>query len=90
MRHWHLRKNRDFCPTVNLDQLWSLVPEQDRVAVAKKKDTAPIINCLDKGFFKVLGKGRLPTQPMVVKAKFFTKRAEEKIKAVGGTCVLVA
>jgi large subunit ribosomal protein L27Ae len=43
-----------------------------------------------QGIFKVLGKGELPNQPLVVKAKFFSKDAEKKIKAVGGACVLVA
>jgi ribosomal protein L15 len=43
-----------------------------------------------KGYFKVLGKGILPNQPVVVKAKFFSKRAEAKIKAAGGACVLTA
>jgi large subunit ribosomal protein L27Ae len=38
----------------------------------------------------VLGKGKLPKQPVIVKAKFFSRRAEEKIKAVGGACVLMA
>ena len=43
-----------------------------------------------QGFSKVLGKGVLPKQPMIVKAKFFSKKAERKIKAVGGACVLTA
>jgi len=30
--------------------------------------------------FKVLGKGVLPKQPVIVKARFFSRRAEEKIK----------
>jgi large subunit ribosomal protein L27Ae len=38
----------------------------------------------------VLGKGVLPKQPVIVKAKFFSRLAEEKIKNVGGVCVLVA
>ncbi|XP_077103291.1 large ribosomal subunit protein uL15C-like [Siphateles boraxobius] len=42
------------------------------------------------GYFKVLGKGKLPKQPVIVKAKFFSRRAEEKIKSVGGACVLTA
>lgn len=45
--------------------------------------------CL-QGYYKVLGKGKLPKQPVIVKAKFFSRRAEEKIKAVGGACVLMA
>ncbi len=43
-----------------------------------------------QGYYKVLGKGHLPKQPVIVKAKFFSKTAEEKIKDVGGACVLVA
>lgn len=43
-----------------------------------------------QGFFKVLGKGKLPDQPLILKAKFFSKLAEKKVKAVGGACVLTA
>ena len=38
----------------------------------------------------MLGKGEAPPKPVVVKAKFFSKDAEKKIKAAGGACVLVA
>jgi len=53
---------------------------------AKKR----ILKRFPQGFYKVLGKGRLPKQPVIVKAKFFSHSAEEKIKKVGGACVLVA
>jgi large subunit ribosomal protein L27Ae len=43
-----------------------------------------------KGYHKVLGKGNLPSQPVIVKAKYFSRSAEEKIKQAGGVCVLVA
>uniref|UniRef100_A0AAQ4Q241 Large ribosomal subunit protein uL15 n=1 Tax=Gasterosteus aculeatus aculeatus TaxID=481459 RepID=A0AAQ4Q241_GASAC len=57
----------------------------------KKPDgPAPIIDAVHAGYYKVLGKGKLPKQPVIVKAKFFSRRAEEKIKAVGGACVLMA
>ena len=49
-----------------------------------------MIDVTKAGFFKVLGKGRLPNQPVVVKAKLFSKTAERRIKAVGGACILVA
>ena len=39
---------------------------------------------------QVLGKGQLPKQPVVVKAKFVSALAEKKIKAVGGAVVLTA
>ena len=38
----------------------------------------------------MLGKGMLPNQPVIVKAKYFSRSAEEKIKNAGGVCVLVA
>jgi large subunit ribosomal protein L27Ae len=38
----------------------------------------------------VTGKGQLPKQPIVVKARFFSKLAEKKIKDVGGACILTA
>ncbi|KAG8507244.1 60S ribosomal protein L27a [Galemys pyrenaicus] len=91
MRHYHLKRNQSFCPTVNLDKLWTLVTEQTRVNAAKNKTgAAPIIDVVRAGYYKVLGKGKLPKQPVIVKAKFFSRRAEEKIKGVGGACVLVA
>ena len=43
-----------------------------------------------QGVYKVLGKGAIPNQPVIVKAKFFSRKAEEKIKAAGGACVTVA
>lgn len=52
--------------------------------------TARLCDCIEQGYFKVLGKGVLPSQPVIVKAKFFSKKAEAKIKEVGGACVLVA
>ena len=39
---------------------------------------------------KVLGKGELPAIPVIVKARYFTKEAEKKIKSAGGACVLTA
>ncbi|KAJ6665156.1 hypothetical protein lerEdw1_005387 [Lerista edwardsae] len=91
MRHYHLKKNQHFCPTVNLDKLWTLVSEQTRLNYAKNQaGLAPVIDVVRSGYYKVLGKGKLPKQPVIVKAKFFSRRAEEKIKEVGGACVLVA
>ena len=43
-----------------------------------------------QGYSKVLGTGWIPQVPVVVRAKFFSKKAEQKIQAMGGTCELVA
>ncbi len=90
MRYFHLNKNKFHCPVINLDKLWTLVGEDARAEAAKNKSQAPLIDVTKSGYFKVLGKGQLPEQPLVVKAKFFSKLAEDKIKAVGGACVLTA
>jgi len=80
MRHFHLKKNQYFCPTINVDLLWSLVSEQTRANYLEKKNPtkAPVIDVTKSGYFKVLGNGTLPDRPVVVKARFFTRMAEEK------------
>ncbi|EYC27479.1 hypothetical protein Y032_0009g752 [Ancylostoma ceylanicum] len=88
MRVFHLNKNHYYCPTVNVDRLWSLVPEPIKEQSSASK--APVIDCVKAGYFKVLGKGLLPKQPLIVKAKYFSHEAENKIKAAGGACILVA
>ena len=89
MRYYHHTKNSEFCPTINLERVWTLVSEAQRKSAVGKKE-APVIDVTKAGYFKVLGKGRLPDQPVVVKAKFFSRKAEEKIKKAGGICVLTA
>ncbi|XP_014312729.1 60S ribosomal protein L27a-like [Myotis lucifugus] len=82
MKHYHIKRNQSFCPTVNLDKLCTLVSEQTWVNAAKNKiGAAPIIDVVQLGYYKVLGKEKLPKQPVIVKAKFFSRRAE-KIKGV--------
>jgi large subunit ribosomal protein L27Ae len=90
MRFFHLKRNKLHSPSINLDKIWTLVTDNSRQVYAQNKDRIPVIDVTKAGFFKVLGKGFLPTQPVVVKAKFFSKVAERKIKAVGGACLLTA
>lgn len=90
IRVFALQRNKLFQPIINLDKLWSLVTENSRKLYADNKDRVPVIDVTKAGYFKVLGKGFLPSQPVVVKAKFFSKIAEKKIKAIGGACVLTA
>ncbi|XP_053383737.1 60S ribosomal protein L27a-like [Mercenaria mercenaria] len=90
MRYYHKTKNQFHCPTLNVDRIWSLVTEQTREKYAKETSKAPVIDCVRAGYFKVLGKGHLPKQPCIVKAKFFSQQAQKKIRQAGGACVLVA
>lgn len=90
MRFFHLKRNKLHSPSINLDKIWTLVTDNSRKVYAQNKERIPVIDVTKAGFFKVLGKGFLPSQPVVVKAKFFSKVAERKIKAVGGACLLTA
>ncbi|RWS18044.1 putative ribosomal protein L27Ae-like protein [Dinothrombium tinctorium] len=93
MRNYHVKKTslQQYTPTINVEKLWSLLGYKTRDFYKDDKDKrAPVVDCVKHGFFKVLGKGELPQQPIIVKARFFSKQAEEKIKAVGGACVLTA
>jgi large subunit ribosomal protein L27Ae len=73
-------------------QLWSLVPaeKRDEYLQSKNKDTVPVIDLLPLGYSKVLGKGRLPNIPIVVRARWVSKLAEKKITEAGGVVELVA
>lgn len=86
MRHYDLRKNQNFRPTDILDELWTLVSEQTRVNAVKNKNGAALItDVVRSGYYKVLGKGKLSKWPVIMKAKFVSRRAKEKIK---DACVL--
>ncbi len=90
MRTFHLKRNLAHCPTVNVDRLWSLLPEGVYEKAKAGSDLTPVLDVTKLGYFKVLGKGVLPKVPLVVKAKYFSKDAESKIKEAGGACLLTA
>ncbi|KAK7354003.1 hypothetical protein VNO80_19459 [Phaseolus coccineus] len=90
MRYFHKLRNKFHCPILNIDKLWSLVPQEVKEK-ASKDNMAPLIDVTQFGYFKLLGKGVLPeNQPLVVKAKLVSKIAEKKIKEAGGAVVLTA
>jgi len=89
MREFHLKKNLHYRPSINLDKVWSLVKKEDREKAEKEKTTIQI-DVTRLGYFKVLGKGQLPKTPIIIKAKFFSRKAEKRIKDAGGACVLTA
>lgn len=88
MRQFHQLKNREFCPTVNLDKLFNVAGEGVyEAAKSAASGKAPVIDLVSKGYFKLLGNGQI-TVPVIVKAKYFSKLAEKKIQAAGGACLL--
>lgn len=42
MRNYHLRRNTKWCPTLNLDKLWTLVSEQTRLKHKDAKSSAKV------------------------------------------------
>ena len=92
MRYYHKQQNHFWKPIISVDKLWSLVPLElrDAYVAGKKKDTVPVIDLLPLGYSKVLGKGRLPDIPLVVRARWVSKLAEKKITEAGGVVELVA
>ncbi|RCK59509.1 60S ribosomal protein L28 [Candida viswanathii] len=92
MRYFHKQQNHFWRPEINLDKLWTLVESDKKEEYLTKSSAsaAPVIDTLAHGYGKVLGKGRLPQVPVIVKARFVSKLAEEKIRAVGGVVELVA
>jgi large subunit ribosomal protein L27Ae len=89
MRQFHVLKNRDFCPTVNIDKIFNVAGEGVYEAAKNGGGKAPVIDLISKGYFKLLGNGQINV-PVIVKAKYFSKLAEQKIKAAGGACILAA
>ena len=90
MRHFHLKRNQYYCPSINLSKLWSLVSEEDKQLALKDSSKAIKLDVVKHGYYKVLGKGELPNVPIVVEAKLFTPTAEKRIRATGGCCILRA
>ncbi|XP_055461127.1 60S ribosomal protein L27a-like [Psammomys obesus] len=87
VRHCHLKRNRSFAELLTW---WTLVSEQTWANAAQDNTGAAPTVDVRPSYHKALGKGKLPKQLVFVKAKFFSRRAEEKIKGVGGACVLLA
>ncbi|KAK9276927.1 hypothetical protein L1049_006465 [Liquidambar formosana] len=80
---------RFYCPIVNIDMLYSMVPQDLKDKASK--DNVLMIDIIQFGYFKVLGKGVLPnSQPIVVKVKLVLKITEKKFTEAGGAIVLTA
>ena len=58
MRHFHLTKNQYWRPVINVDKLWSLVPEEEKEGLTETSEVVPVIDTLRHGYGKVLGNGK--------------------------------
>jgi large subunit ribosomal protein L27Ae len=57
MRYYHLTRNQYWRPIINVDKLWSLVPEEEKKGLTESSDVVPVIDTLAHGYAKVLGNG---------------------------------
>lgn len=48
MRNYHLRRNSKWCPAINLEQLYTLIPEETRKKYEHDKDKAVVIDVVRK------------------------------------------
>jgi len=87
MRQFHVLRNRTHCPTINIDKIFNAAGEGVYEAAKNGGGKAPVIDLISLGYFKLLGNGQIDV-PVIVKAKFFSKLAEKKIKEAGGACIL--
>ncbi len=60
MRHFRVQRNHYYTPILNIDKLWSLVPEEVRAEYSgEKKDKAPVIDVTKAVSFHSLVRWRL-------------------------------
>lgn len=48
MRNYHLRRNSKWCPAINLEQLYTLIPEETRQKYENNKEKAVVIDVVRK------------------------------------------
>lgn len=58
MRHFHLTRNSRWSPIINVDHLWTLVPEEQKKDLTEDSESVPVIDTLQAGYGKVLGGGQ--------------------------------
>ena len=58
MRHFHLTRNLYWRTIINVDKLWTLVPEEEKANLKESSEVVPVIDTLHHGYAKVLGNGQ--------------------------------
>lgn len=58
MRRFHLTRNLQWRPIINVDKLWTLVPAGEKEGLTKSSEIVPVIDILRHGYAKVLGNGK--------------------------------
>ena len=58
MRRFHLTRNLQWRPIINVDKLWTLVPAEEKANLKEDSEVVPVIDTLRAGYAKVLGNGQ--------------------------------
>ncbi|MCS7097005.1 MAG: uL15 family ribosomal protein [Candidatus Methanomethylicia archaeon] len=83
------KSNRKIDVPINLWKLDLLVEEQSKLGRKfEEKNGKIVIDVTEFGYTKVLGEGKL-TKPLIVKTKKITKKAVDKITAIGGEVIKI-
>jgi len=72
--------------TINIGKIDQMIRDRSQEIELEKKGNKIIIDITKLGYNKVLGTGKI-TQPLVIKAPSFSKKAEEKIKKADGEAI---
>lgn len=82
------------CSHSPTEQLWHLARKVAGADILDKAKAAGgkalVLDVNAQGITKVLGKGLIPELPIIIKARYVSKLAEEKIRAAGGAVILTA
>lgn len=73
---------------INLEDLDKMVDDLLERKLAERVDDKIKINLPKIGCEKVLGGGRV-SRPLIIEAKYFSKKAKEKLEAAGGKVVVI-
>ena len=69
---------------------WTLVGEERRIECKKNSSKVPVVDQVKFCMFKLLETGHIPKQPIIAKAKFFSRNAGGKNKITYGASILRA
>lgn len=85
---YHIKKNATWAKSITAARLWNLIPEEQRNVFMKQADAVPVIDARAFGYHVVLGGKLALDRPLIVKARYFTKNAEQEILNAGGKVII--
>ncbi|ORD99741.1 R27A [Hepatospora eriocheir] len=88
MLNFHVKKNAEIKKSISLAKVYGLMDSESRKEVLNNESISPVIDVREFGYHVVVA-GELPLErPLVVKARYFTKNAEQQIANVGGKAII--